>query len=159
MWINCCGALAGAGQFGRADQGILSFWIHSWARRRALKYIGFGGTGHQVRDCLHPCDLAQLVLAQLRDPRRAVSRVQNVGGGAARAMSLRQLSTWCTQRFGAHDVAANTIKRAFDIPWMVMDSRLAAQQWQWQPEILLEEILGEIAAHASGNPEWLEISG
>ena len=42
VWINRCGVLAGAGQFGRADQGILSFWINSWLRRRALKYIGFG---------------------------------------------------------------------------------------------------------------------
>ncbi len=159
VWINRCGVLAGAGQFGRADQGIFSFWIHSWARRRALKYIGFGGTGHQVRDCLHPRDLARLVLAQMRDPHRAVSRVQNVGGGTARAMSLRQLSAWCSRHFGAHDVAADTAERAFDIPWMVMDSRLAARQWQWEPEISLEEILGGIAAHASANPEWLEISG
>src|SRR5208283_2740717 len=25
-----CGVLAGAGQFGKIDQGIFSFWIHSW---------------------------------------------------------------------------------------------------------------------------------
>ena len=28
VWVNRCGVLSGAGQFGRADQGILSFWIH-----------------------------------------------------------------------------------------------------------------------------------
>ena len=48
--INRCGVLAGAGQFGKADQGIFSFWLHSWARRRPLKYIGFEGRGYQVRD-------------------------------------------------------------------------------------------------------------
>lgn len=65
VWINRCGVLAGAGQFGRADQGIFSFWIREWAARRPLRHIGFDGLGHQVRDCLHPSDLAPLLLAQL----------------------------------------------------------------------------------------------
>ena len=56
-WINRCGVLAGAGQFGRADQGIFSFWIHSFKEKNPLKYIGFNGSGHQVRDALHPRDL------------------------------------------------------------------------------------------------------
>ena len=36
--INRCGVLAGASQFGKADQGIFSFWLHSWRakRRRCL---------------------------------------------------------------------------------------------------------------------------
>lgn len=29
VWINRCGVLAGKGQFGKADQGIFSFWIRS----------------------------------------------------------------------------------------------------------------------------------
>ena len=46
--VNRCGVLAGGGQFGLAVQGIFSFWIRSYALRRRLKYIGFGGAGHQV---------------------------------------------------------------------------------------------------------------
>jgi CDP-paratose 2-epimerase len=158
VWIDRCGVLAGAGQFGRADQGIFSFWIHSWARRRALKYIGFGGSGHQVRDCLHPRDLARLVLAQLRDPQRAAPRVIHAAGSIDRAMSLRQLSAWCEARFGAHTVAADPGARPFDIPWMVMDSARAGQQWGWQPELSLEAILDEIAQHTAAHPEWMEIT-
>ena len=67
VWINRCGILAGPGQFGRPDQGIIAFWIHSWLARRALRYIGFGGQGHQVRDCLHPRDLGELLLRQMVD--------------------------------------------------------------------------------------------
>ena len=159
VWIDRCGVLAGAGQFGRADQGIFSFWIHSWKRQRALKYIGFGGTGHQVRDCLHPRDLARLVGMQLRDPARKVPRIIHAAGGPARAMSLKQLSVWCAQRFGPHPVASDPAERPFDIPWMMMDSGLAGQHWGWEPEISLEGILEEIAVHAEGNPDWLEISG
>ncbi len=68
VFINRCGVLAGAGQFGRPDQGIFAFWINSWLRRRPLSYIGFGGHGHQVRDCLHPRDLMPLLEKQLAAP-------------------------------------------------------------------------------------------
>ncbi|MCB1122277.1 MAG: NAD-dependent epimerase/dehydratase family protein, partial [Verrucomicrobiae bacterium] len=57
VWINRCGVLAGAGQFGRPDQGIFSYWINAYQNKTPLKYIGFGGDGYQVRDCLHPKDL------------------------------------------------------------------------------------------------------
>src|SRR5882724_4590713 len=65
VWINRCGVLAGAGQFGHAEQGIFSFWIHSWRARRPLKYIGFGGGGFQVRDALHPADLMTVLRKQI----------------------------------------------------------------------------------------------
>ena len=158
VWINRCGVLAGPGQFGRADQGIFSFWLNSWLRRRPLKYIGFGGTGHQVRDCLHPHDLSRLLLAQIHDPTRKVHPLQNVSGGTASAISLAQLSTWSADRFGFHTVAAHPGERAFDIPWMVLDSAKASTQWGWQPEIALPQILEQIAHHAESHPDWLELS-
>jgi len=65
VFINRCGVLAGAGQFGRADQGIFAYWINAWLRQRPLKYIGFGGNGYQVRDCLHPRDLLPALAQQL----------------------------------------------------------------------------------------------
>src|SRR5262249_4723459 len=36
VWINRCGVLAGAGQFGTAEQGIFSYWIHAHAERRPI---------------------------------------------------------------------------------------------------------------------------
>src|SRR5438309_7783281 len=58
VWITRCGVLAGAGQFGTPDQGIFSFWINAHLRRKPLRFIGFGGKGHQSRDAFHPRDLA-----------------------------------------------------------------------------------------------------
>jgi CDP-paratose 2-epimerase len=155
--INRCGVLAGAGQFGKADQGIFSFWTHSWARRRPLKYIGFGGGGHQVRDCLHPRDIVPLLIAQMQDAGRKVDPILNVSGGVESAMSLAQLSAWCTTRLGPHQVAADTNPRPFDIPWMVLDSSAVQEAWGWQPQTLMPAILEEIARHAEQQPEWLEL--
>src|SRR5213075_3086326 len=93
LWINRCGVLAGAGQFGTAEQGIFSYWLHAHATRQRLRYIGFGGQGYQVRDAFHPEDLAELVIAQLRrDPPQ--DSIYNAGGGASNAMSLAQLTRW-----------------------------------------------------------------
>lgn len=159
VWINRCGVLAGAGQFGRADQGIFSFWINSWLRRRPIKYIGFGGKGHQVRDCLHPRDLVPLFQKQMAAGMTESPRVFNIGGGIDNAISLAELSNWCHDRLGPHEVATEPHNRKFDIPWMVMDSTLASETWKWLPRTSLEDILEEILLHAEKNPYWLDISG
>ncbi len=156
--VNRCGVMAGAGQFGRADQGIFSFWIHSWARRRPLKYIGFDGAGHQTRDCLHPRDVAELLFAQMRSPSLPAERIVHAGGGVSSARSLRQLSAWCRDRFGAHEVAADLAPRPFDIPWMVLDASLAARVWSWRPKTGVDSILEEIAKQAEDDPSWLDLS-
>jgi CDP-paratose 2-epimerase len=159
VFINRCGVLAGAGQFGRADQGIFSFWINSHLRKKSLKYIGFGGSGHQVRDCLHPRDLVPLFLDQFAaPPTPSEDRIVNVGGGLASATSLRQLTAWCDDRFGQHEVASDHVARAFDIPWIVLDASKAEKVWKWKPRTTVESILDEIAAHAGTHPDWLDLS-
>jgi CDP-paratose 2-epimerase len=159
VWINRCGVLAGAGQFGRADQGIFSYWINSYLRRRPLKYIGFGGHGWQARDALHPRDLIPLLNKQFAFSGSAPTRVFNFGGGPQNTMSLLQLSLWCKERFGNHAVAADDRARLFDIPWMVMDYRRAEQFWNWRPSRPIGAILEEIALHAQQHENWLAISG
>ena len=159
VFINRCGILAGAGQFGRADQGIFAYWINSHLRRRPLKYIGFGGKGHQVRDCMHPNDLVPLLVAQLAAPKLdARDRIVNVGGGVPSAMSLLQLTEWCADRFGPHPVGADPAPRPFDIPWIVLDSSKAGRLWGWRPRTPHQSILEEIAVHAGAHPDWLELS-
>jgi CDP-paratose 2-epimerase len=158
VWINRCGVLAGAGQFGRADQGIVSFWINSWLSKKPLKYIGFGGHGYQSRDVLHPRDLVPVLHRQFAFQGAAPARIFNFAGGVQNTFSLLQLSRWCAGRFGEQAVAADHTPRPFDIPWMVMDSAQARSFWNWEPQTKLAEIFEEIAQHAAAHPDWLEVS-
>lgn len=159
VFVDRCGVLAGAGQFGRADQGIFAYWLNAWLRRRPLRYLGFGGQGHQVRDCLHPRDLLPVLAKQMTAPKLdSDSRVANFSGGAASAKSLRQLSDWCAAHLGAHTVAADPAPRSFDIPWLVLDAAKAAHLWDWKPATPVAAILEEIATHARTHPEWLDLS-
>jgi CDP-paratose 2-epimerase len=156
IWVNRCGVMAGAGQFGTAEQGIFSFWIHAYARKRPLKYIGFEGQGCQVRDAFHPDDLACLIHKQMHETGAACSRIINVGGGSENARSLAQLSAWCRDRFGEHEIGCDLIPRPYDLPWVVMDNEGAAKQFGWCPSRNMESIFLEIADHADKNKDWFE---
>jgi CDP-paratose 2-epimerase len=157
LWLNRCGVLAGAGQFGTAEQGIFSFWIHAHRARRPLKYLGFGGNGFQVRDALHPRDLAAMIDFQLGSTGKGA--LFNVSGGRANSSSLANLTAWCNERFGEHRPMADGSERAYDVPWLILDSSKATAATGWKPQIGLPQILEEIAQHAEAHPDWLTRCG
>jgi len=159
VWINRCGVMAGAGQFGTPDQGIFSYWLNAHLRRQPLRYIGFEGTGHQTRDAFHPDDLVDLLLAQINTTRQNGRRIYTAGGGPLNAMSLAQLTAWSDARFGQHAPAADTRPRLYDVPWIIMDNSDAQRDFGWERKKKLPAVLREIADHAETHPEWLELSG
>lgn len=55
-------------------------------------------------------------------------------------------------------VGRDSTSRPYEVPWIVLNSATAKQQWSWRPTISLEQILQKIAQHAEAHPEWLEIS-
>jgi CDP-paratose 2-epimerase len=159
VWIDRCGVLAGPGQFGTPDQGIFSYWLNAHLRQRSLRYIGFEGRGMQVRDAMHPRDLAALLDAQMRLGRAGGQRVYTAGGGPKNAMSLAELTAWCDARFRPNAPVADTCPRCYDIPWVVMDNGNAECHFRWRVEVSMENLLSQIAAHAETHPNWLERSG
>ena len=183
LWINRCGILAGSGQFGKADQGIITYWMHRFLYRHPLRMLGFQGSGAQVRDCLHPDDLARLVQLQigesigesqgrqtqqpLQNPPSLRSKpiAVNVSGGIESAFSLQELHEWCARRWGSERFGAVSElqridqPRPYDAPWIVLDSNKARQTWNWEPLRDRLSIWEEIAEHAEENPNWLQISG
>ena len=183
LWINRCGILAGSGQFGKADQGIITYWMHRFLYRHPLRMLGFQGSGAQVRDCLHPDDLARLVQLQIGESigesqgRQTQQPLQNqpslrskpitvnVSGGIESAFSLQELHEWCARRWGSERFGAVSElqridqPRPYDAPWIVLDSNKARQTWNWEPLRDRLSIWEEIAEHAEENPNWLQISG
>ena len=88
--IDRCGVIAGPWQMGKVDQGVFTHWLLAHRLRRPLTYIGYGGTGKQVRDLLHVDDLCELILEQLGDPGAWDGATLNVGGGVEGSLSLRE---------------------------------------------------------------------
>jgi CDP-paratose 2-epimerase len=103
-------------------------------------------------------DLLPLVERQLVCSDKRVPRIVNAGGGRRSARSLRQVSEWCRERLGNHDVESTDQTRLFDLPWVVLDVNLANQVWGWTPSRTTESILDEILEHAQQHPDWLDLS-
>lgn len=145
--VNRCGVIAGAWQMGKVDQGVFTHWMLAHHFKRSLAYIGFGGTGKQVRDLLHVADLAELVDDQLVRPEHWAGAVVNVGGGPAVSLSLLETSALCEQITGnSVPVAAAPETRVGDVPIYISDCREVGVLSEWAPQYDARQILEEIHA-------------
>jgi CDP-paratose 2-epimerase len=150
--VNRCGVIAGPWQMGKVDQGVFTHWMLAYHFKRPLTYIGFGGTGKQVRDLLHVADLAELIDDQLMRPEHWAGAVVNVGGGVDVSLSLRETSALCEQITGnSVRVAANPETRAGDVPIYISDCRELSRLSKWGPQRGTREILEEIHAWVCEN--------
>ncbi|MCA8950273.1 MAG: NAD-dependent epimerase/dehydratase family protein [Planctomycetes bacterium] len=145
--IDRCGVIAGPGQMGKADQGVVTLWAARHVYGRPLKYIGFGGHGKQVRDVLHVDDLCDLVVLQLQSPSIWDGRIYNAGGGAAHSASLLELTGLCRELSGQKvEIASEPATAAVDVPIYVTDNALVERELGWQPRRDVPTTLGEILA-------------
>ena len=144
--INRCGLVAGSGQFYKGDQGIISYWINLWKKNKKLKYVGFGGKGYQVRDCLHPLDLANLLKKQINFLRKKNLKktIFNVSGGMLSSFSLKELSIWCEKNISSQKIRYIKKTRPFDLKWIVLDNRKAKKIFKWKIKFSKYKIFRDI---------------
>jgi CDP-paratose 2-epimerase len=143
--VNRCGVIAGPWQMGKVDQGVFSWWLLSHHFGKPLSYIGYGGSGKQVRDLLHIDDLIDLVEAQLRDPAGWSGSVANVGGGRECSLSLLETTELCRELTGNEiDISSNPETRPGDVPIYLSDcSRLHART-AWRPRRSPRDVLADL---------------
>jgi CDP-paratose 2-epimerase len=154
--INRCGVIAGPWQFGKADQGIAAFWTAAHMCRNPLKYIGFGGTGKQVRDFLHIDDLIRLIIIQTDSPENFSGNVFNVGGGLYSSASLKELTGICSEVTGeTMAVGSEPATRYADIPVYITDHSKLTAFCGWKPEKDVTTIIRDIYQWLKGHPEIL----
>ena len=135
VWINRCGVLAGAGQFGTAEQGIFRIGsMRICAPASAL--FGFCGHGYQVRDALHPRDLAGLVIRQMRARRSVGKESIRLAAGRRIRCPWRSLPLVRPALWPASGSNGPSPSGHYDVPWMVMDNRPAQADFDWRPVIV-----------------------
>jgi CDP-paratose 2-epimerase len=157
--IDRCGVIAGPWQMGRVDQGVFTFWVLNHHMGRPLAYIGFGGTGRQVRDLLHVDDLVGLVDSQLADPDHWRGFIGNVGGSLEVSLSLLEATEIC-RRLTGNEVPIDPVAeaRAGDVPLYVSDCTRLFERTDWRPTRSAERILAEIHAWVEANADDLVAS-
>src|SRR4051812_11733667 len=146
MTINRCGVIAGPWQMGKVDQGVFTYWVLAHLTGRPLSYIGYGGTGKQVRDLLHVDDLVELIDRQLRAPDDWRGRTVNVGGGRDISLSLAETTALCRELTGREvPVAAAHEDRPGDVRIYLTDASRLFGLTDWRPERGAQDTLADIA--------------
>ncbi|HAX76301.1 MAG TPA: 3-beta hydroxysteroid dehydrogenase, partial [Cyanobacteria bacterium UBA11372] len=143
--INRCGVLTGPWQMGKVDQGVFALWMAFHYFQKSLKYIGYGGTGKQVRDFLHIADLLELIDIQIQRFEELKGKTFNVGGGVQNTLSLYETTQLC-QKITGYQIPITPVyeTRAGDVPIFITDSRKITQTTGWKPKINAENTLNEI---------------
>jgi CDP-paratose 2-epimerase len=143
--INRFGVIAGPWQMGKVDQGVFTYWMLAHYFKRPLGYIGFGGSGKQVRDLVHIDDVVELVVAQLAFPDEWSGHIGNAGGGRAISLSLQETTELCAEITGNRiDVGRTSDERPGDIPIYISDSSLLFSRTDWRPTRDARAILTDI---------------
>jgi CDP-paratose 2-epimerase len=143
--VNRCGVIAGPRQMGKVDQGVVTLWMakHFWKDK--LSYIGYGGSGKQVRDVMHILDLFDLIDYQINNFDTIAGKTYNVGGGREISFSLCELTQLCEEITGNKiSIAHLPQTRAGDVPIYITDHRLVTYETGWQPKRNLHTILLDI---------------
>ena len=149
---NRCGVIAGPWQMGKVDQGVFSWWLLSHRFGRPLNYIGYGGSGKQVRDLLHIDDLVDLVDEQLGNPERWSGVTANAGGGRECSLSLLETTEICRELTGNEvPIGTEAETRPGDVPVYLSDCSHLHSLTSWRarrgPRDVLTDLLDWSAAH------------
>ena len=154
--INRCGVLTGPWQMGKIDQGVVVLWIakHFW--NQPLSYIGYGGTGKQVRDMLHTDDLFRLIDWQMHHLDEINGEIFNVGGGTAISLSLNEMTTLCEEITG-NKIPIKQVpeNRTADIRIYITDNSKVTAKTGWKPQISPKQIFSEIYEWIKENEQQL----
>jgi CDP-paratose 2-epimerase len=143
--INRCGVISGPWQFGKVDQGFISFWVWQHINRKKIKYIGYGGLGHQVRDVLHVNDLCELIFLQIKNIKYKNNITYSVGGGLLNAISLSELTKLC-EKITHNKLKIKKVKKtsAYDVPYFVTSITKVKSIYKWKPTKNITDIVYDI---------------
>lgn len=143
--VNRCGVVTGPWQMGKVDQGVFVLWVAAHYFKRPLSYIGYGGTGKQVRDLLHISDLLSLVNYQLNHFNNLDGMVMNVGGGHTNSLSLLETTYLCEEITG-NQISINSVAedRPGDLPLFITDISKVANSTGWLPQLTPKRTLQDI---------------
>jgi len=145
--VDRCGVIAGPWQMGKVDQGVFTYWMLAHRLGRPLSYLGFDGTGRQVRDLLHVDDLVELLDDQLLRPDHWDGVVANVGGGRACSLSLQETTALCRELTGREvPVTPAGADRPGDVPVYLSDCTRLFAHTDWRPRRSARDTLADIAA-------------
>jgi CDP-paratose 2-epimerase len=155
--INRCGVITGPWQMGKVDQGVFVLWVARHIFGGQLSYIGYGGTGKQVRDFIHVDDLFDILDIQINAMEKFNGGTFNIGGGLENSVSLQELTELCQKATGNKiELASVKENRPADLKLFITDCRKIKNLTGWQPKKNAEQTVSEITAWITQHQQQLK---
>jgi CDP-paratose 2-epimerase len=152
MLVDRFGVIAGPWQMGKIDQGVVTLWVARHVYQQPLSYIGFGGSGKQVRDVLHIDDVCELIALQIERLESLRGALFNVGGGRQVSVSLAELTALCRTATGKTiPITSVAENRAADVPLYITDNARIEQALAWAPRRTLQQVVEDVHAWIRSN--------
>ena len=155
--VNRCGIIAGPWQFGKVDQGVAALWVMAHHFERPLSYIGYGGSGKQVRDFLHVDDLCDLIVEQINQFDRWDGWLGNVSGGMSNSASLCEFTVLYAEITSKKiTISSVPTTRPNDLRIFVADCTRLFEKTQWRPKRDVRRIVQDINDWVTSHSAELE---
>lgn len=156
--VNRFSCLAGPRQWGKTEQGWVSWFVIANHLGFPVKICGWGGK--QVRDVLFIDDVCRLIDTEiavlLNQPERATEevcgQVFNIGGGWANSISILE----AFDRLGLNDSSEMEPERKGDHRIYITDYSKAKRVFGWEPRVGLDEGFAQIEKWVVDNKTVLE---
>jgi len=153
--VNRFSCLAGQGQFGKSEQGWVSWWVLSFMFNLGLEYIGW--SGKQVRDVLFIDDLCRLIDMQIENINDISGEVFNIGGGIKNTLSLIEATELMKDKFNKdNNTTIIDEPRKADHCVYISDIRKIKNAIGWEPETSISDGFDKIIEWTNKNKEELK---
>ena len=125
--------------------------------KKNLKYIGYGGFGHQVRDVLHINDLCRLIFIQIKKFRNINNMLFSIGGSKKSYTSLALLTKIC-EKITNNKIKLGKVSKTsiYDIPYFVTDNTKVTKTYGWKPKKSIYDVVMDTYIWLSKNKKNLK---
>ncbi len=142
--ITRFGVIAGPWQMGKIDQGIIGFWIAQHILGGNLQYIGYNGSGKQVRDVLHIEDVCDLVAYQVEHLDKLNGQTFNAGGARDVSVSLFELTQLVRKVTGVtKEIGSQMQEREGDVCIYLTDNTKITTATGWRPKRDIHQVISD----------------
>lgn len=151
------GLITGPWQMSKSDQGVITLWMARHIFNKPLSYIGFEGSGKQVRDMIHIDDVYDILHLQMQKMGKFDGEIYNIGGGVTNSVSLLELTDYCQNISGKKiTIKKDPQTRPGDIAIYVSDTSKILQQTGWLPKKTVSQTLKDIHKWIIKNKDVLQ---
>lgn len=156
--INRFSCLAGPNQWGKSEQGWVTWFAIANELQLPLTFYGY--KGKQVRDCLFTDDINNLISKQIVELQKGniFGEVFNVGGGKSNTVSLIEAVNLIEQKTKKifEPITIKDEERRADQRIYISDTSKVRARFNWQPNTTISEGYDQIIEWVKANKSKLK---